>query len=213
MYAYCRNNAPTRIDIGGTEDETVYIFYTAYTGEEASNGDGDFSKQAEYYQQKNNTANVIMKKVNTVQEFVNEWNLMEGKIKKVYIFSHGNGMSLIFKNGEGISASGKNLKGESITSISSLQQKTIGSLYLMSCNSGHVDLFVETGNNAAAAFCRLGGIDDVYAFDGNMSFGIFFGYAARLSFKQNGFRSVYSNFGLHSKCGIPKGWIIYRLAT
>lgn len=72
MYAYCRNNAPTRIDIGGTEDETVYIFYTAYTGEEASNGDGDFSKQAEYYQQKNNTANVIMKKVNTVQEFVNE---------------------------------------------------------------------------------------------------------------------------------------------
>ena len=213
MYAYCRNNAPTRIDIGGTEDETVYIFYTAYTGEEASNGDGDFSKQAEYYQQKNNTANVIMKKVNTVQEFVNEWNLMQGKIKKVYIFSHGNGMSLIFKNGEGISASGKNLKGESITSISSLQQKTIGSLYLMSCNSGHVDLFVETDNNAAAAFCRLGGIDDVYAFDGNMSFGIFFGYAARLSFKQNGFRSVYSNFGLHSKCGIPKGWIIYRLAT
>lgn len=87
MYAYCRNNAPTRIDIGGTEDETVYIFYTAYTGEEASNGDGDFSKQAEYYQQKNNTANVIMKKVNTVQEFVNEWNLMEGKIKKVYILS------------------------------------------------------------------------------------------------------------------------------
>lgn len=38
-----------------------------------------------------------MKKVNTVQEFVNAWNLVEGKIKKVYIFSHGNGMSLIFK--------------------------------------------------------------------------------------------------------------------
>lgn len=50
-----------------------------------------------------------MKKVNTVQEFVNAWNLVEGKIKKVYIFSHGNGMSLIFKNGEVISASGKNL--------------------------------------------------------------------------------------------------------
>ena len=87
----------------------LYIYYTAYTGEEASNGECDFSKQAEYYQQKNNTANVIMKKVNTIQEFVNEWSLMEGKNKKVYIFSHGNGMSLIFKNGEGISASGKNL--------------------------------------------------------------------------------------------------------
>lgn len=100
-------------------------------------------------------------------------------------------------------------KGEKINAIGDLSHKTIHRLYLMSCNSGHIDLYRETNNNAAAAFGRLGGIDEVHAFNGSMAYQRMFNHKARLSNKQNGFYDVYTDFGLSAKPSTPSGWVVY----
>ena len=58
-----------------------------------------------------------------------------------------------------------------IHAIGELDRKQIGSLYLMSCNSGHTDLFDAAGINARGSFAEIGDNRNVYAYDGSVSFG------------------------------------------
>ena len=166
---------------------------------------------------------MYLKETNTVYDFILQWNSLKGKeISEIYIFSHGNGNSLIFQNGKGISCTGYNLANEPIDAISDLERISVSSLWLMSCNSGHLDLYHETNNNVAAAFCRLGTIDSVYAYNGSMGYGPkggarFFSWSprsnlnARLASDQSGYDKVYTNFGIKKRQNDPSGWVRYYL--
>lgn len=166
---------------------------------------------------------MYLKETNTVDDFILQWNSLKGKeISEIYIFSHGNGNSLIFQNGKGISCTGYNLANEPIDAISDLERISVSSLWLMSCNSGHLDLYYETNNNVAAAFCRLGTIDSVYAYNGSMGYGPKGGARvfscsprsnlnARLASDQSGYDKVYTNFGIKNRQNDPSGWVRYYL--
>ena len=214
-FAYCRDNPSSRFDPEGKEDEdvndNVYIIYTNYSSEENDGNDaGDFTEQAKYYAEITGCPEENMIAIQTVDDFIEAWNIKIGNAAgSVYIFSHGNGMSLIFLHGEGISATGYNKKGEAIDAIRDLSRKCIHDLYLMSCNSGHRDLYDKKGTNAAAAFVRLGGTDRVHAFDGSMSYNRVFNRKARLSFSQHGFYAVYEDFHIVKQHPEPSGWVVY----
>ena len=221
LYAYCNNNPVNMVDPtghapvgpmrknmvcindGGSGETITVILYSSYNSTGHGGGEGDYSKQAAYYRDKSTSDRVIMKKVNTVAEFIEGWNsLPDEYIKDVYILSHGNGMSLIFQGGQGISGNGRNIRGQSIDAIGDLGTKRIWSLHLLSCNSGHTDLFDDVGTNAAAAFAQMQTIANVYAYDGSVSFGrpltrAWTGdYEARLAILQHSYLDVYRNFGL-----------------
>ena len=214
-FAYCRDNPSSCFDPEGKEDEdvndNVYIIYTNYSSEENDGNDaGDFTEQAKYYAEITGCPEENMIAIQTVDDFIEAWNIKIGNAAgSVYIFSHGNGMSLIFLHGEGISATGYNKKGEAIDAIRDLSRKCIHDLYLMSCNSGHRDLYDKKGTNAAAAFVRLGGIDRVHAFDGSMSYNRVFNRKARLSFSQHGFYAVYEDFHIVKQHPEPSSWVVY----
>ena len=242
LYAYCNNNPVNMVDptghapvgpmrknmvcindggSGEKETRNSYIIYTQYGswigqllfGESV----GKFARQANYYasMEEENGASVTMVQTNTVGEFIDAWNNLPDQADSIYIFSHGNGMSLIFENGKGISATGFDRNDQRIHAIGELDRKQIGSLYLMSCNSGHTDLFDAAGINAAAAFAEMGTIGNVYAYDGSVSFGtpiirVFSGnYSARLSNNQDSYPAVYTNFGINMPAGSPKGLFRY----
>jgi hypothetical protein len=198
----------------GKEDEetdSVYIIYTDYSSKDNGGGrSGDFTKQAKYYADLLGCSDKHMFSIKTVDDFIDVWNNRIGESADiVYVFSHGNGMSLIFLEGKGISATGYNRKGEKIDAIGNLHHKSIHKLYLMSCNSGHKDLYFEKGTNVAAVFVRLGGIDEVYAFNGSMSYYRIFSRKARLLWTQSGYYEVYENFELSSPVSNPSGWVKY----
>jgi len=159
---------------------------------------------------------------NTDDEFAAAWASLPANVDEVYVFSHCNGMSLIFQDGVGISATGLNKDGDKIMAISSLAHENVGSmgsLYLVTCNAGHVDLYEkgEDGTNAAWAFVNLG-VPKVVAYDGNMSFGSSEGqYEARKSWNQKGFAAAYGDFNIkrgyaqwYRKVGrYTYGWVTY----
>ena len=204
------------VDPSGLDD---YIFYT--TGE-----DSDFSKQAEWQKKRLEAEGrtVIMRPVNSVDEFQKEWNIMgynydtgeTVEVDMVVIYSHGNENCLIFEDGSAtnaISASGTNSKGESIPNIYDLKKKNIGELHILSCNSGHLSKYAKDKYNTASAFSTLvSGV--TYGYDGNVSFGenwfdsaVLGNYASRLSNKQKSFHEIAKANGNDR---VPIGKLLYK---
>jgi RHS repeat-associated protein len=188
----------------------------------------EFSEQAKYQKNivKNEGLLVIMLPANTRKAFEDAWNGMDDTegIEKVIIIMHSNrGVSLIMEEGSGteaLSVDGKNKVGNPIGNIHDLQKKDIDELYLYACNAGITDVVVE---NVAQAFGASGTIGTVYAYDGNVGFGLWKirditgNYGPRLSIDQKSFREILEENketlhrnGIFKR--IPKGEIEYRFS-
>ena len=192
-----------------------YIFYT-------TNLDSDFSKQANWQaeQLKENEENVILINTNNVEGFTNAWNGMgtingeKVNINKVIIYSHGNERSIIFEDGSStnaISVDGKNRGGDNIGNITDLQQKTINTLILNSCDAGNIVAAESRWGNVAQVFKRNNEIGKVIAWDGSISFGNPFtswitgDYTSRLSRDQSSFYVINAIYGVTDKSIKPIG--------
>jgi hypothetical protein len=191
-------------------DPTGLMYYLIY-----STGSGaDFTKQATYRKQQLmkcgiSESDITMYSITTVNTyvdsngvkhlgFIDAWNGM-GKdamgnkisIDDVYIFSHGNGYSLWFDDDapfEAISVNGKNLDGGNIGDLRNLDSQDIRNLYIMTCNSGNLDIYngtVKSGSYTIQTFQQKYGVTDnvaslmskktnygmVYGVDGELSYG------------------------------------------
>jgi hypothetical protein len=216
LYAYCTNNPIHRIDPSGNES---YIFYTTAKG-------SDFTEQAKW---QNNRLEgmgerVIMVPVSSVVDFVNGWNGM-GKvngepvdINTIAIYSHGNQRCLILESGSStnaISINGENSAGEEIRNINTLESKEIRELNLLSCNGGHLLTYYQEGENLGSVLSQKVVNGNVYAYDGNVSFGkpIWdicgedIGRSSRLSTNQQGFNKINKRYNVNNR--EPRGKITY----
>ena len=211
------NNPVNRIDPMGLER---YVFYTSTKG-------NDFSSQAqwqkEYLERSGET--VIMFEVNNVDEFSRGWNGMgtvNGRtvdINKVVIYVHGNERAMMFENGSSTNAmtiNGKNRDGTKDTgNINDLQAKEINSVSLLSCNGGNVLTYYNEGENLASVFSKKIINGNLYAYDGNVSFGRpvwavwqpDIGKSSRLATNQSGFNDIADHYG--AKDRTPLGKVTY----
>ena len=213
-YAYAENNPIIMIDPNGLDS---YIFYT-------SSHDSDFSKQAQWQKKylEGLGERVIMREVNSVDEFVYEWDIMgydydigqSVSVNKVVIYAHGHENALIFEDGSStnaISLTGKNRAGDDIANLWYLKKKNINDLYILSCNAGHLSKYTK-GHNVASAFsCIVSG--NVHAYDGNVAFGkgwwdanVNGNYSSRLSNDQSAFHDIAKTYGTDRN---PVGYIKY----
>jgi len=193
---------PTALPPGGgggfTPNPFCYIFYI-----------DDFFNQAMYYKDLYEKAgyNVVDKKVNTLAQFQAVWRAMPYSVDTVVIITHGNWRNLILKEGtstEALSIDGKNSKGDPIGDLRKLEHKSINNFYLYSCNAGLVEDFY-LGKDKANVASVLASINDrgyVYAYDGNVGFGIPVirditgNYSARLSYDQDRFYDRIDDYGV-----------------
>lgn len=160
LFAYCGNNFIVYTDQSGY-GRTYVIYY--------NNPGHDFYEQAmnsPYYNE--DSKNVYMESVITIQDFVEVWNSMSGTIDYVYLYLHGGKGVLYFK--------GDTFGFSTDLSFSNLEAKTVKKkIYLLSCKGGAGD----EGNNVAWMFAKLTKAE-VYACTGSVSYSKIFGdYYAR----------------------------------
>ena len=118
---------------------------------------------------------VIMHKVNSVDQFVKQWDNMDESTKAALVFAHSNGNALLFEDGthtNAMSWNGKNSDDKPIGDIRDLKGPEIDEVYLMSCNTANEMLMKYQGTNVAAAFRDLPNIKKVYGYDGSMGYGL-----------------------------------------
>jgi RHS repeat-associated protein len=231
FYIYCANNPILYVDSDGL------AYYVYYTSDKASDSDFSKQAEWQRKQLAKTGEEIKMINLNDISakdrkngvveadRFVSEWNKMaasEETNNGVYIFTHGSDRALIFENESSTNAmsfDGKNRAGENIRSVSELSEVSVkGSVNLFGCNTGNLTTYYNKdsgGQNFASALSLRTGGSSVRAFDGNVGFGFgertnkitgFLG--ARLSFDQNGFRSILSDNNAAGRN--PRGPIQYQ---
>ena len=133
MYTYCGNNPIIYIDFSGND----YYYYYGDDQERAANINiAELERKGE---------TVHSYHIKSEKLFTKNWNLMEtSKNDSIIINLHGNA------------------EGVSYINISNLNNKHIGSLYLLSCNAGHQD----NPNNPATQMFDEFDINRLVAADG-----------------------------------------------
>jgi len=136
-----------------------------------------------------------MIEITNVDKFIEDWNEMakDSDIDVIYIYTHGKPTTWIFEENSSTNAmsiSGKNSSDEEITSFSSLESVSInGKMEIYSCNAGHLYTYNKYGKNVASVISDIVS-GNIYAYDGNVSFGRLFhinNYEDRLSHKQTSY--------------------------
>jgi hypothetical protein len=221
-------------DVSG-EGKTVYIFYIddfdnqANWQKEQLESQGYDVVMIDIYEeaQKDNpeianyTDDQLKKDDCYAKEFEEQWNnLPDEEIDQVYIFAHGSERMLQFYDGSSNNAmtiDGTNSKGESIGNLNDLEEKNINELHIQACNTGHVDAMAINGINVASLFCgKIGNNNTVYAWDGSVGFGYYWGwysdlvgyYKPRLSNNQDHFKDLIKNE--HWPKRDPYGEVAYK---
>ena len=216
-YVYCEGNPVNRIDPLGLES---YVFYTTTSG-------NDFTSQAKWQKSflEHSGEKVIMVAINNVKEFTQAWNnigIVEDKsveVNNVVIYAHGNERAIMFENGSSTNAmtvNGRNRDGTKETGdINDLQAKSIKKVSLLSCNGGNVLTYYNKGENIASVLSKKVVNGNVYAYDGNVSFGrpvwAFWqediGKSSRLATNQDGFHEIAKSY--KAKNREPLGKVVY----
>jgi len=185
----------------------------------------DFPNQATWKENQffGGDANVQVTLINNVDEFISEWNRMAASddiVNGIYIFTHGGPHAIWFGCDNALSVDGYNRdRNRSDLHVASEVLNTLtidGDVRLMSCNTGHLDMYRNgtAGTNFAAILSSLVEGGSVWGFDGAMSFGGNFGAAnitgnfePRLSttWSQGTFRTFRDRYGDESRN--PLGWL------
>lgn len=165
-YAYCLNSPSNRVDVNGKE--SYYIFYS----------ETDFSAQAmsKYWElvssgvDPNDIKMVGFDENDTHKDFIEEWNNMTDEhIEEVSVFMHSNSTTLIMPNAKyGINNTGVSSAGNTIGSFDQLSSKDIGTINLVSCNSG----LVTQENNIASQLLETQNVDKVLCWNGSVAFDV-----------------------------------------
>ena len=185
MYAYCNGNPVMFVDPWGMDSYYFYItqqlipleVYWEWLCSWWSFGDAPW--------------NVHLRKVKSYEDFKNKWNSMEDDVDLVVINMHGSPESLGFDYDGFLTIGG----------VAGLDDKNVGAMIILGCNSGHMD-----HNNIAMAFAeKLGNSTPVMASDGTVT-----GRAPLLgygSLNDSIFADYLTDVGAGSRNN--NGWIIY----
>jgi hypothetical protein len=164
-----------------------------------------------------------MVEVSNAAEFIENWNEMKDA-NEVMIFAHTNYHTILFEEGtndnaistNGMGFSGQELQGD----FESLDAKNIKTLTINGCNSALIEgAYDETdGYNLQHAFFNNSNIDQVYAWDGSVSFGSLAGlgtyvgnYEARISHKQESIERWFDRLEVESR--EPVGLVVLEKNT
>lgn len=186
IYVYCGNSPLCFIDVLG-----LGVSYVIYDANDSSIKE-DAEDVKEQMIEKYKLENVCLSGVKTKEDFFNVWNAMGTKndgesIDCVIILLHGEPQT-IFVGTERITQG----------SIYTLDKKEIDTLYLFSCNGGHLDY---RQGNVATYFLTYHDINTVIAWDGVVKYDKYwwFGYRTMLANDQSKFYSDAKTSKVHRK--------------
>lgn len=180
-------------------------------------------KRIKYMNNYEEKEQVIMKAINTEQQFKTIWSSMKGdsktgKIDCVALVFHGTyyTINIDYKKGEYLVTNpyGVTVMGSNATDIRTLQKKKIGCIMMQTCDGGLLDainfnkiLSIDSENsalikgNVAQAFLDSQNVDKIKAWDGSLSYAL--GYP-RKSVNQGDFFVALSNLKLAGRAYAPK---------
>jgi RHS repeat-associated protein len=184
LYLYCLNDPVSRIDPSGLDNWFLYD-----PKDFSDHVESELMRLRDSY---GTTAHAIP--VTTVAEFIDAWNSIGAggvTIDAVSLLFHGSSQTINIDSDDNqyltLLSTGLTPEGNPALFIGDLQDKAISVLYLMTCNSGHLDRKV---NLPTAFLDNFNGISNVIGWDGGTA------YTRYMYFDDNNVPQTYYNVRL-----------------